>query len=112
MAARELSERTGAVLVHPFDHVDVVAGQASLGAEVLEQVPEARTLLVCTGGGGLLAGVALAADRARRAGRDVTVVGVAGGERGGLPGLAGRRHPGPAGADVDHGRRDRRRPPR
>ena len=75
VAARELSERTGAVLVHPFDHVDVVSGQASLGAEVLEQVPDARTLLVCTGGGGLLAGVALEADRARRAGRDVTVVG-------------------------------------
>jgi len=75
VAAQELSERTGAVLVHPFDHVDVVSGQASLGAEMLEQVPQARTLLVCTGGGGLLAGVALEAERARRAGRDVVVVG-------------------------------------
>ena len=76
VAARELSERTGAVLVHPFDHVDVVSGQASLGAEVLEQVPGARTVVVCTGGGGLLAGVALEAGRARRLGREVAVVGV------------------------------------
>ena len=76
VAALAFAAETGAVLVHPFDHVDVVAGQASLGSEVLEQVPEARTVLVCTGGGGLLAGVALAAVHAREAGGpDVRVVG-------------------------------------
>ncbi|WP_336923642.1 threonine ammonia-lyase [Aquipuribacter sp. SD81] len=76
VAAGGFAERTGAVLVHPFDHADVVAGQASLGAEVLEQVPDARTLLVCTGGGGLLAGVALEVAAARAAGRGLRLVGV------------------------------------
>ena len=64
IAAAEFAAETGAVLVHPFDHPDVVAGQASLGAEVLEQVPDVRTVLTATGGGGLLAGIALAAAHA------------------------------------------------
>ena len=59
-AAREFAEQTGAVLIHPFDHVDIVAGQGTLGLEVLEQSPDVRTVLVPTGGGGLLAGVAMA----------------------------------------------------
>ncbi|ORI23903.1 threonine ammonia-lyase [Rhodococcus sp. 1168] len=58
--AREFAERTGAVLIHPFDHADIVAGQATLGTEVLGQMPEVGTVLVPTGGGGLLAGVAAA----------------------------------------------------
>ncbi|MCH1868158.1 threonine ammonia-lyase [Nocardioides sp. CFH 31398] len=58
--AREFADETGAVLIHPFDHVDIVAGQGTLGLEVLEQAPGVRTVLVPTGGGGLLAGVALA----------------------------------------------------
>ena len=58
--ARRFAEETGAVLIHPFDHVDVVAGQGTVGLEVLEQVPDVRTVVVPTGGGGLLAGVALA----------------------------------------------------
>ncbi|QIG46052.1 threonine ammonia-lyase [Nocardioides anomalus] len=72
-AARAFSAETGAVLIHPFDHVDIVAGQGTLGLEVLEQVPDVATLLVPTGGGGLLAGVALAVKEARP---DVRVVGV------------------------------------
>ncbi|WP_380165970.1 threonine ammonia-lyase [Jannaschia sp. R86511] len=91
--AREFGERTGAVLVHPFDHADVVAGQASLGSEVLEQVPHARTVVVCTGGGGLLAGVALAAARARRAGREVTVVGAQAAEAAAYPASLAAGHP-------------------
>lgn len=67
------SERTGAVLIHPFDHVDVVAGQGTTGLEIIEQTPDVRTVLVPTGGGGLLAGVALAVKAARP---DVRVVGV------------------------------------
>lgn len=59
-AAREYAEQTGAVLVHPFDHPDIVAGQGTCGLEIVEQVPEVRTVLVPTGGGGLLAGVATA----------------------------------------------------
>ena len=59
----------GSVLIHPFDHVDVVAGPGHAGLELLEQCPEVRTVLVCTGGGGLLAGVAAAIKaRARTCG--------------------------------------------
>ena len=73
LAAREFAASTGAVLVHPFDHRDIVAGQGTVGLEILEQVPDVRTVVVCTGGGGLLAGVALAVKSLRP---DVRVVGV------------------------------------
>jgi threonine dehydratase len=59
-AAQEFSARTGAVLIHPFDHEDVVVGQGTVGLEILEQVPDVATVLVCTGGGGLVAGIATA----------------------------------------------------
>ena len=72
-AAREFSEATGAVLIHPFDHLDIVAGQASCGLEILEQVPDVSTVVVPTGGGGLLAGIAIAVKQSRP---DVRVVGV------------------------------------
>nr|WP_296780153.1 threonine ammonia-lyase [Rhodococcus sp. (in: high G+C Gram-positive bacteria)] len=58
--AREFAARTGAVLIHPFDHADIVAGQATLGTELLGQMPDVGTIVVPTGGGGLLAGVAAA----------------------------------------------------
>lgn len=73
VAARRFSEETGAVLIHPFDHPDVVAGQGTVGLEILEQIPDAATVVVPTGGGGLLAGVAIAVKALRP---DVTVVGV------------------------------------
>lgn len=60
VAARDFADETGAVLIHPFDHADVVAGQGTLGLEIMAKFPEVRTVLVCTGGGGLLAGVAIA----------------------------------------------------
>lgn len=72
-AAKEHQERTGAVFVPPFDHPDIVAGQGTCGLEILEQVPDVRTILVSTGGGGLLAGIATVV-KARRP--DVRVVGV------------------------------------
>lgn len=59
-AAQEFARETGAVLIHPFDHVDVIAGQGTLGLEIMAKLPTVRTVVVCTGGGGLLAGVALA----------------------------------------------------
>lgn len=59
-AALEEVERTGRVLIHPYDHPDIVAGQGTIGLEILEQVPDVRTVVVPTGGGGLLAGVAAA----------------------------------------------------
>ncbi|MDT0446950.1 threonine ammonia-lyase [Streptomyces johnsoniae] len=72
-AAQEYAETTGAVLIHPFDHPDVVAGQGTLGLEILEQCPEVRTIVVGVGGGGLAAGVALAVKSLRP---DVRIVGV------------------------------------
>lgn len=71
-AAEDFAARTGAILIHPFDHPDVVAGQGTLGLEILAELPEVATIVVCTGGGGLLAGVALAIKSVRP---DVTVIG-------------------------------------
>jgi threonine dehydratase len=82
VAAREHASRTGAVLIHPFDHVDVVAGQGTCGLEIVEQCPDVRTVLVCTGGGGLLAGIATAVKAVRP---DVRVVGVQAGEAAAYP---------------------------
>ncbi len=73
VAAREFSARTGAVLIHPFDHVDIVAGQGTCGLEILDQKPDVRTILVPVGGGGFLAGIATAVKSLRP---DVTVIGV------------------------------------
>ncbi len=72
-AARRDAAESGRVFIPPFDHRDIVTGQATIGLEVLDQVPDVRTIIVPTGGGGLLAGVA-AAVHAR--GADVRVVGV------------------------------------
>lgn len=72
-AAMTLGEETGAVLIHPFDHVDIVAGQGTVGLEILQKVPDVRTIVVCTGGGGLLAGIAMAVKSQRP---DVRIVGV------------------------------------
>ena len=73
LAALQYAEETGAVLVHPFDHADIVAGQATCGMEILEQFPEVRTIIVPTGGGGLLAGIAAAVKPERP---EIRVVGV------------------------------------
>jgi threonine dehydratase len=54
------AELTGSVFIHPFDHVDIVAGQGTLGFEIIEQCPQVRTILVPVGGGGLAAGIAVA----------------------------------------------------
>jgi threonine dehydratase len=63
--AAEHAARTGAILVPPFDHPDVIAGQGTLARELIEDaraagLPPLDALLVCTGGGGLVAGCALA----------------------------------------------------
>jgi threonine dehydratase len=73
VAAREYAAETGAVLIHPFDHVDIVAGQGTVGLEILEQCPDVQTIVVGTGGGGLLAGIATVI-RAKRP--DVRLIGV------------------------------------
>jgi threonine dehydratase len=65
---RSHAERTGAVLVPPFDHPDVIAGQGTLALELVEDAGAAGltmdALLVCTGGGGMIAGCALAVEGA------------------------------------------------
>ena len=94
-AAREFAERTGAVLIHPFDHSDVVAGQGTLGLEMLEQAPDVRTVLVPTGGGGLLAGVAVAIKAVRP---DVRVIGVQAEGAAAYPGSLAAGHPVPLGS--------------
>ncbi len=59
VAAQEFADATGATLIHPFDHADVVAGQATVGLEIVAQLPEVATILVPVGGGGLAAGIGL-----------------------------------------------------
>lgn len=59
--AKATAERTGAVFIHPFDHRDIVAGQATVGLEILEQCPDVRTILVSAGGGGLCSGIGMVA---------------------------------------------------
>src|SRR5690625_2421769 len=59
-AAREEAERHGLTLIPPFDHPDVIAGQASVGLEIAAQLPGVANVLVPVGGGGLLAGSAAA----------------------------------------------------
>ncbi|HTW19980.1 MAG TPA: threonine ammonia-lyase [Mycobacteriales bacterium] len=61
VAAKEFAASTGAVLIHPFDHPDIVAGQGTVGLEIVEQCPEVKTIVVSVGGGGLISGVAIAA---------------------------------------------------
>jgi threonine dehydratase len=71
--AKELAAEHGSVFIHPFEHPDVVAGQGTVGLEIVEQCPDVRTIAVPVGGGGLAAGIAIAAK-----GRDpaIRIVGV------------------------------------
>ncbi|MGH3302585.1 MAG: threonine ammonia-lyase [Streptosporangiaceae bacterium] len=59
--AEELAAETGSIFIHPFDHPDVIAGQGTVGLEIAEQCPQAGTIVVPVGGGGLAAGIAVAA---------------------------------------------------
>ncbi len=72
-AAREHAEAAGLAFVHPFDDPDVIAGQGTLGLDLLEDVPDLARIVVPVGGGGLAAGVAIAVKSARP---DVEVHGV------------------------------------
>jgi threonine dehydratase len=60
-----LQSETGRTLVHPFDHPRTIAGQGTVGLEVVEDLPETATLIVPVGGGGLISGIALAAQGRR-----------------------------------------------
>ena len=62
---RALEEETGRTLVHPCDHPLTIAGQGTVGLEIVEDLPEATTILVPVGGGGLISGIAVAAQGRR-----------------------------------------------
>ncbi|WHS50062.1 threonine ammonia-lyase [Rothia sp. SD9660Na] len=75
--AKRYAEETGAVFVHPFDNEDIIAGQGTLGLEILEQVPNADTILVGVGGGGLLAGLSIAVrSLEEKLGKKIRIIGV------------------------------------
>jgi threonine dehydratase len=64
-AAREILERTGAVMIHPYDDDRIIAGQGTAALELLEEVPELDYVLAPVSGGGLLGGTAIAAKSLR-----------------------------------------------
>nr|WP_281497050.1 threonine ammonia-lyase [Ornithinimicrobium sp. F0845] len=90
--ARAFEQETGAVFIPPFDHPGIVAGQGTCGLEILEEVPDVGTILVCLGGGGLLAGIATAVKAVRP---DVRVIGVQAEEAAAWPGSLAAGHPVP-----------------
>jgi threonine dehydratase len=61
----ELQEQTGRTLVHPFDHPLTIAGQGTVGLEIVEDVPGATVIVVPVGGGGLISGIAVASQGRR-----------------------------------------------
>jgi threo-3-hydroxy-L-aspartate ammonia-lyase len=71
--AEEVQAERNAVMIPPFDHPDIIAGQGTVGLEILEDWPEVETILAPVGGGGLISGVAAYVKRERP---DVRVVGV------------------------------------
>ena len=71
--ACKLREETGATFIHPFDDELVIAGQGTIGLEILDQLPEVEAVLVPIGGGGLISGVAFAIKHLKP---DCRVVGV------------------------------------
>lgn len=90
--ATDFEERTGAVLIHPFDHPHIVAGAGTCGLEILDQCPDVRTVVVGVGGGGLLAGITTVV-KARRP--DVTVIGVQAEQAAAYPPSLAAGHPVP-----------------
>jgi threonine dehydratase len=78
-AAMAYVEETGATFIHPFEDPAVIAGQGTIGLELAEQVPEAETLVIPIGGGGLASGIALALRSNRP---DLRIVGVQAGLNG------------------------------
>jgi len=71
--ARAIADEQGTVFVHPFNDVRVIAGQATLGLELIEQQPDLDAVIVAVGGGGLAAGVALAVKSRRPEARVIGV---------------------------------------
>ena len=87
--AQQISDETGAVLIHPFDHHDILVGQGTVGLEIIEQLPDVSTIVVPLGGGGLAAGIALVRERRP----DVRVVGVQAEDAAAYPGSLAEGRP-------------------
>lgn len=76
-AAQDEAKVSGAIFIPPFDHIDVVLGQGTVGVEIMDQHPDVSTIVVAIGGGGLAAGVAVAAKLTAQArGRKIRIIGV------------------------------------
>ena len=71
--AREIARTTGSAFVHPFNDVDVIAGQGTCGLEISQQLPEFDSVLVPVGGGGLISGISIAL---KSQGRSLKIFGV------------------------------------
>ncbi len=69
----ELQEELGATYIHAFDDPDIIAGQGTLGLEMLNDLPDADAIVVPIGGGGLISGIAIAARALKP---DITIIGV------------------------------------
>lgn len=88
------AERTGAVMIHPFDHADVIAGQGTIGLEIVADVPDVQTVIVPIGGGGLIAGIAVAVKSwAEAQGREIRIVGVQAAQSASYPPSLAAGHP-------------------
>ncbi|NOY54889.1 MAG: threonine ammonia-lyase [Actinobacteria bacterium] len=72
-AARRFADETGARFIHPFDDPGIIAGQGTLGLEIIEQLPDAATVVVPIGGGGLISGTGVAIKALRPGTRIVGV---------------------------------------
>ncbi|MBK0866661.1 MULTISPECIES: threonine ammonia-lyase [unclassified Saccharopolyspora] len=88
--ATQYADSTGAEFIHPFNHPAVLAGQGTVGLEILDQLPQVGTILVPTGGGGLLGGVAAAVKALRP---EVRVIGVQAEQAAAWPGSLAAGHP-------------------
>jgi threonine dehydratase len=73
VAAEKFAAETGATLIHPFNHRDILAGQGTTGLEIVEQCPDAKTVVIPCGGGGFIGGIAVAINTLRP---DMRLVGV------------------------------------
>lgn len=71
--AREIQQHTGATFVHPFDDSEVIAGQGTIGLEILEDLPDVDIIAVPIGGGGLISGLAVAVKSIRP---NIKIIGV------------------------------------
>lgn len=89
-AATAHAQEAGAVFVHPFEHADIIAGQGTLGLDILDDVPDAAMIVVPIGGGGLISGIA-AAVKARRP--QTAIIGVQSDQAATVPASLAAGHP-------------------